>query len=48
MFDLYDNDVAYNHSMANGRNITDFEATATDGAVAEFMMTLWTNFAKFG
>ena len=48
MFELYDNDAAYNHSLRVPRNRTDFERTPTDGAVAEFMMTLWTNFAKFG
>ena len=34
--------------MINQRNSSDFERTSTDGAVADFMMTLWTNFAKFG
>ena len=48
LFYLYDNEVAYNHSMINQRNSSDFERTSTDGAVADFMMTLWTNFAKFG
>lgn len=48
LFDLEDNEEAYSHAQINLRNGTEVEATPTDGTVSEFMMTLWTNFAKFG
>ena len=43
-----ENAAAYNHSQFSARNGTEYERTETDQNVADFMTTLWTNFAKYG
>ena len=47
-FHLYDNTAAVEHSGFNPEPLYDLQATARDEDMAEFMLTLWTNFAKFG
>ena len=42
---LGENEEAYNHSQAHPVQVFNF--TEGDMLMAEFVMTLWTNFAKF-
>ena len=43
-----ENAAAYNHSKFNPQPGYDYERTETDRKMADFMSTLWTNFAKYG
>ena len=44
---MEENEAAFNHSLIVPDNST-IEYTETDFAVSDLMMTLWTNFAKYG
>ena len=47
-FHLYDNTEAVQHSGFNPEPLFDIQATQNDENMADFMITLWTNFVKFG